>query len=68
MKGKPTVADEAGIATPQLHKEHPDRRDVTRKGESFPADPILALRGVGGALWADEGADAYVARLREGGS
>ena len=25
-----------------------------------PADPILALRGVGRELWADEEADAYV--------
>ena len=33
-----------------------------------PADPILALRGVGGALWEGEEADAYVARLREGWS
>ena len=31
-----------------------------------PVDPILALRGVGRELWADEEADAYVSRLREG--
>jgi len=36
--------------------------------DDAPPDPILGLRGVGGALWADEGADAYVARLREGWS
>ena len=30
------------------------------------ADPLLALRGSGRALWADEPADQYVARLREG--
>lgn len=30
------------------------------------ADPILALRGVGRELWADETADDYVRRLREG--
>lgn len=29
-------------------------------------DPLLALRGSGRELWADEHADAYVARLREG--
>jgi hypothetical protein len=29
-------------------------------------DPLLALRGSGQALWADEPADAYVERLREG--
>ena len=31
-----------------------------------PADPVLALRGVGRELWAKEEADAYVSRLREG--
>lgn len=30
------------------------------------ADALLALRGSGGALWADEPADRYVRRLREG--
>lgn len=30
------------------------------------ADPILSLRGLGKAIWADEDADAYVDRLREG--
>lgn len=30
------------------------------------ADPILSLIGLGKEIWADEGADAYVARLREG--
>lgn len=35
--------------------------------DSSPAeDPILALRGVGREIWADEDADAYVRRLREG--
>ena len=29
-------------------------------------DPLLALRGVGKALWADEDADDYVQRQREG--
>jgi hypothetical protein len=29
-------------------------------------DPLLALRGSGRELWADEHADAYVKRLREG--
>ena len=159
MTGRMTVADEAWIATALLHKEHPDRKDFSKKeivqraaqivrpaplrdgvghyisyhavaqkppnpgrhcllfetgrgrrrlfrpgdprhpdrrGESLPErdrlpeayrplidwyhtvyaartddappDPILALRGVGGALWDDEEADAYVARLREGWS
>ena len=30
------------------------------------ADPILALRGVGKEVWADEDADAYVHRQRQG--
>ena len=30
------------------------------------ADPILTLRGLGAWMWADEDADAYVRRLREG--
>ena len=29
-------------------------------------DPVLAMRGTGKEIWADEGADAFVARLREG--
>ena len=29
-------------------------------------DPILSLRGMGKAIWAQEDADAYVSRLREG--
>jgi len=29
-------------------------------------DPLLALRGSGKHIWADEHADEYVARLREG--
>jgi len=30
------------------------------------SDPLLALRGSGKKLWADEHADEYVRRLREG--
>jgi hypothetical protein len=33
-------------------------------GTGAVADPILALRGSGRDLWADEDADAYVGRLR----
>ena len=40
----------------------------TAKAGETPPDPILALRGLGRTLWADEEADAYVARLREGWS
>src|SRR5262245_2610730 len=39
------------------------RRPQTPRGP----DPLLALRGSGRGLWADEPADSYVRRLREGG-
>jgi hypothetical protein len=34
--------------------------------KSFLSDPLLALYGSGKDLWADEHADEYVKRLREG--
>ena len=34
-------------------------------GGGHEADPILSLRGLGKAIWADEDPDAYVDRLRE---
>jgi len=34
--------------------------------EANENDPLLALRGSGKELWADEHADEYVRRLREG--
>ncbi len=34
--------------------------------ERIKNDPLLALRGSGKELWADEHADEYVRRLREG--
>jgi hypothetical protein len=37
-----------------------------RQQRAVSADPLLALYGSGKALWADEHADEYVARLREG--
>ncbi len=33
--------------------------------DTTESDPLLALRGSGGHLWADEHADEYVRRLRE---
>jgi hypothetical protein len=39
---------------------------VVRGAEAVKADPLLALRGSGRKLWADEHADEYVRRLREG--
>lgn len=41
------------------------RRDYLQAGVE-PADALLALRGSGRTLWADEPTDAYVKRLREG--
>lgn len=35
-------------------------------GNSIQEDPLLSLLGSGKKLWADEHADAYVRRLREG--
>ncbi len=34
--------------------------------KALQADPLLSLRGSGTDLWADEHADEYVRRLREG--
>ena len=42
------------------------RQDYLGDAARRAVDPILALRGVGRELWADETADDYVRRLREG--
>lgn len=42
------------------------RRNEYAGGGYREADPILSLRGLGKELWANEDADAYVERLREG--
>jgi len=39
---------------------------MASKADRYKADPLLALRGLGRELWADEHADDYVRRLREG--
>jgi hypothetical protein len=39
-------------------------RDSTRRAKE--EDPLLALRGSGKHIWADEHADEYVRRIREG--
>ncbi|MEK7217379.1 MAG: hypothetical protein AAB289_17510, partial [Chloroflexota bacterium] len=39
------------------HHNEPDRSE---------SDPILRLRGLGRSLWAEEHADVYVERLRQG--
>ena len=51
-------------ATALLHRRNPDRDDFTVG--KIEADPILSLRGLGKAIWADEDPDAYVERLRDG--
>ena len=47
---------------------HPKRvaDEACSDGVRQAADPILALCGLGAWMWADEDADAYVRRLREG--
>lgn len=42
------------------------RRDYIGAQVGGETDPILSLRGLGKAIWAQEDADAYVERLREG--
>jgi hypothetical protein len=39
---------------------------ANKTSTSIKEDPLLALRGSGKHLWADEHADDYVRRLREG--
>ena len=74
--GDPRHPDRRGREVPRKDRLPPAYRPlvdwyrteyVADAGET-PADPILALRGVGRALWADDDADTYVARLREGWS
>ncbi len=54
------VDDEVRNVTEPLHRE-----DTHAEGGS-DADPILALRGTGKATWANEDADTYIERLRQG--
>jgi hypothetical protein len=42
------------------------RREYARAAGEAGDDALLTLRGSGRSLWADEPADAYVTRLREG--
>ena len=42
------------------------RNDYVGNGDRGVTDPVLALRGLGREIWADEDADSYVRRLREG--
>jgi hypothetical protein len=42
------------------------QRTRTRASDPRLFDPLIALRGSGRHLWADEHADEYIHRLREG--
>ncbi len=74
--GDPRHPDRRGRDVPQRERLPPAyrslvdwyRAEYAAHAGQAPTDPILALRGVGRALWAGEDADAYVARLREGWS
>ena len=59
------VANEVGIATASPHRECP-RVKYAAGASSNAGEPILGLRGRGRHIWADEDADAYVRRQREG--
>ncbi len=75
--GDPCHPDRRGRRVPQADRLPPIHRPlvawyhaeyVGADSERRAEDPILALRGLGRAIWADEEADAYVRRLREGWS
>ena len=59
-------------AREEMPPEHRDLLDWYKKWnqdsleDKIKNDPLLALRGSGKELWADEHADEYVRRLREG--
>lgn len=42
------------------------RESFAKRADGGTQDPILAMRGLGKALWAGEDADAHVQRQREG--
>lgn len=47
-------------------KQDAEKMGDTPPGDSSKFDPLLALVGSGRDLWANEHADEYVNRLREG--
>jgi hypothetical protein len=59
------VAGRIPLIGPVWRKARKTLRRIREK-RAIAADPLLALYGSGKALWADEHADEYVARLREG--
>ncbi len=53
--------------TRETHGAGEEALSMNEAASEWPiADPILALAGSGREIWADEDADAYVRRLREG--
>jgi hypothetical protein len=78
--GDPVHPDRAGAKTRPAREEIPEsyrslldwfEREYEGHGaalESPTLDPLLALRGSGRQLWADEPPDSYVERLRSGWS
>jgi hypothetical protein len=75
-KGDPYHPDREGSKTTPAPDDLPERyRDLLnwyRRWEqdstknTMKNDPLLSLRGSGNHIWADEHADEYVRRLREG--
>lgn len=72
--GDPHHPDRRGRAVPE-RQNVPERHlplldwyesQYTRQPTRKEPDPLLALRGSGRDLWADEHADNYIKRLREG--
>ncbi|MCY3801273.1 MAG: hypothetical protein OXG46_06815 [Chloroflexi bacterium] len=53
---------------PAVYRELLDwyHNEYSGDGECREADPILSLQGLGRDVWAGEGADDYVVRLRQG--
>jgi hypothetical protein len=66
-EGSPIVPDRANV--PQEYQHLLDwyfAEYSMREGKRDLQNSILGLRGLGRELWADEDADSYVRRLREG--
>ena len=62
-----TVQELEGPAYLLPEPAEPEDLSLKEAAVEWPApDPILALAGLGKEIWADENADAYVRRLREG--
>ncbi|HEY7362707.1 MAG TPA: hypothetical protein VIE37_01265 [Methylomirabilota bacterium] len=73
--GDPTHPARRGKTVPDRNAVPPEYQGLldwyhaqysARAAASVRTDPLLALRGSGKSLWADEHADDYVRRLREG--